>query len=134
MASDSIDASPYNATVLAHFRQPNHAGLPETRTGWLTAQAGKRAQGCEFTLAARVEAGKLAELRFAAYGCPHAIAAADWAASQLEGQPVETLDGFRGLDSQEPLDVPDEKLAVLLLLEDAMQSLVNAIAPNESEN
>lgn len=122
---------PYNALVRRHFDLPAHAGLPDsTDKPWFVAQAGRQGRGCEFTFAASVKNGKIEQLRFAVYGCPYAIAAADWAAERLEGQPVETLAAFRGLDSQQPLGAPPEKLPVLLLLEDALHTLARSIGQN----
>lgn len=112
-------SSSYSEAVLSRFRAPGHAG----RLPGLTAAAGSRERGCEIQFSLEAAAGRVRALRFQAYGCPHAIAAAELAAERLEGERLETLAAFRGLDLQEPLDVPPEKLGVLLIVEDALHAL-----------
>lgn len=110
----------YNEAVLARFAAPRHAGElqgPDVAHG----RAGSVATGREVAFSLRLGPGG-AELRFQAYGCPHTIAAADLATERLSGADRETLAAFRGLNLVEELALPADKLAVALLVEDALQA------------
>lgn len=110
----------YNEAVLARFAAPRYAGElqgPDVVHG----RAGSAATGREVVFNLRLAAGG-AELRFLAYGCPHTIAAADLAAERLAGGDRETLTAFRGLSLVEELALPANKLAVALVVEDALQA------------
>lgn len=115
----------YSEAVLRRFRAPAHAGGPES--GSVTVHSGRRETGCAVQLSARIAQGRIAGLRYRIYGCPHAVAALELAAERLEGRPPETLARLRGLELQAPLDVPAEKLGVLLVIEDGLRALAGAL-------
>ena len=80
-------------------------------------------QDVRLQLSAAIADGRIATLRFKAWGCPHSIAAAEAACAALEGGPVEALLEFSARDLMEYLSVPVEKTGRILVLEDAVRSL-----------
>ncbi len=66
--------------------------------------------------------GRVAAARFQAYGCPHTIAAASWAAEWARGRALESLSGFDVRALVERLEVPTEKVGKVLRVEDALQA------------
>lgn len=113
----------YNALTRRHFAAASHAGVltgPNTRRG----AAGSRASGTwvQFDLQFAQQGGSeevLRAVRFAAFGCPHVIAVADWIAQQATDLPAP----WRFPESIAALklrfEVPTEKLGRLLVVEDA---------------
>ena len=113
---------PYNAKVRELFADTAHAGdLDDAATGYFEDQ------GLKVRLAASVDDGKLSELRFRAYGCPHVIAACEWICRKFEGEPVEALEGFETGQIMADLAVPAEKTGRILVIEDTVRSLGQAI-------
>jgi nitrogen fixation protein NifU and related proteins len=68
----------------------------------------------------------MTELRFEAYGCPHAIAAASRLTEQLTGCAVEAAEHWDWRPLAAELALPAEKRGRLLVLEDALRSLMSA--------
>ena len=75
-------------------------------------------------LSVGVEDGLVREMRFRVWGCPHLIAAAEWLCEQCESGPVSALKDFPLPDIMRQLSVPVEKTGRILLLEDALKSLM----------
>lgn len=115
----------YNATVLARFSAPRFAGVLRG-ADVVCGRAGSVAAGREVAFSLRWGPDGAA-LRFQAYGCPHTIAAADLAAERLTGADRETLAAFRGLSLVEALALPADKLAVVLVVEDALKAALAKI-------
>lgn len=86
--------------------------------------AGDEATGVAYRLSARVLDGRLHELRFEAYGCPHAIAAGSLLTEQLAGSTVQTASQWSWRAVAAILEVPAEKRGRLLILEDALRCLI----------
>ena len=82
------------------------------------------AGGARVELSAGVDDGKIAAVRFRAWGCPHLIAAAEWAAAQLEGQALGSVRPIRSNDLAAALSVPVTKTGLMLLVEDAIDALL----------
>lgn len=76
--------------------------------------------------------GRIAAARFQAYGCPHTIAAASWAAEWIEGRGVEALTGFDTAALAERLEIPTEKLGKILRVEDALLACRRALDDMEA--
>ena len=70
--------------------------------------------------------GVIVEARFRAWGCPHVLAACEFAAGQLEGRALAAAAGLDAAWLADELEVPPEKLGRLLVIEDALRSLAAA--------
>ena len=113
---------PYNPTVREYFGNPAHAGDVENgATGYFEDQ------GMRIRLSAEVSGGVNVRLRFRAWGCPHVIAACEWFCRHLEGRPAADLDEFETGQIMQDLAVPVEKTGRILVLEDTVRSLGQAI-------
>jgi NifU-like protein involved in Fe-S cluster formation len=89
----------------------------------VTAKAGDREQGAEVQLSLRVAAGRAAELRFRAFGCPHFLATASWLTDRLRGARRSDLAGWDWREAADALVVPPAKFGRLLILQDAVHEL-----------
>lgn len=89
----------------------------------VTARAGDREQGAEVVLQARVQGGRVAELRYRAFGCPHLLAAASWLTERLQGLDREALLAWDWREAAMALEVPPAKYGRLLVLQDAVRTL-----------
>ncbi len=117
-----MSADPYTAPVRALFADTAHSGdLP----GGVAVVA--EAQGVRVRLTAAVRGGRLAGLRFRAFGCPHLIAACELFCRTLEGRAAAGLDGFSLAGIMRDLSVPVEKTGRILVLEDAVRMLRESI-------
>ena len=117
-----MSADPYSAAVRELFARPAHAGrLDGGRTVALSRQ------DVRLELSAMAQGERVEALRFRAWACPHVIAAAEAACARLEGATVAELLGFSAVDLMEKLAVPVEKTGRILVLEDAVQSLGQAL-------
>lgn len=128
-----MSGEPYSRLVRRYFENPVHAGdLP---TGYARVRAAVAAggpAGFRIELAAGLAAGRLARLRFRAYGCPHLIAAAEATCAAFEGREWQSLAEFDVAALRAALEVPVEKTGRLLLLEDAVRALAAAIAREQT--
>jgi NifU-like protein involved in Fe-S cluster formation len=114
----------------ARFVAPQHAGaLVGAFEAIHVGEAGEVAQGTWIRLQLGLRAARVAEVRFAAYGCPWTIAACDWLAGRLAGLPWAALaDGATAtgpggaLDWARELGLPEARLTRLLVLEDALRT------------
>jgi hypothetical protein len=108
-----MSLDPYNSMVRAYFAQAQHAGVVENgATGYFEDQ-GMRI--------------RLLKLRFEAWGCPHVLAASEAFCRQFEGRPATDLEQFETTPIMRDLAVPIEKTGRILVLEDTVRSLGQAI-------
>ncbi len=113
----------YSEPVRKYFEAPRRAGDLAGKAGFCIAgSAGRESEGLRIWLAARIEAGRVAEACFRAYGCPYTIAVADFSAGGLEGKQLGEL-GIEPLAVASELGLPDEKLNCALCAEDAINDL-----------
>lgn len=118
----TVGTDPYNARVRALFAHPAHAGhLP----GAVTVTNAD--QGVRIELSASAEQGRLAAIRFRAWGCPHSIAACEAACAALEGRAVDAAGQFLAREIMQSLAVPAEKSARILVIEDTVRLLGAAL-------
>lgn len=125
-----MNNEPYSDRVRALFASPVHAGDVD---GGLRVSA--EGQGVRIALAASCRDGKLAQLRFKAWGCPHLIAAAEAFCARYEGLAASALDDFAARDLAQTLPVPAHKMSRILVLEDAARSLGQSVrqAPDRGQ-
>ncbi|RZV35335.1 MAG: hypothetical protein EX272_10820 [Chromatiales bacterium] len=114
---------PYNRPVRNLFAGPAHAGTLTDGVSIIVEDQGVRVE-----LSARAEQGQLAAMRFRVWGCPHLIAATEWACDHYEAGPVQALEVFPAARIMEYLAVPTEKTGRILVLEDAIQALGRSLA------
>jgi NifU-like protein involved in Fe-S cluster formation len=111
----------YSPEVVRRFDSTRRAG--ELTVGWsglLSGEAEDRTLGIWVRFQLQVSDGVVRAARFAAFGCPHTIAAADYVAERLEGRRASELDGLDVAGIRRELGVPVEKLGKLLRIEDAL--------------
>ena len=114
---------PYNALTRRLFDERTHAGdLAAAATA--RSHAGEPADGAQLELSATARDGRLEACRFRVFGCPHLLAAAEWWCRRVEGRLVTEVRDFSIADCSDELAVPIEKTGRILLLEDAIRSLL----------
>jgi NifU-like protein involved in Fe-S cluster formation len=117
-----LSADPYNFSVRTLFADPTHCGdVSGGAVGYFEDQ------GLRIRLSAEVRDRTLTRLRFRAWGCPHIIAAAELVCRQFEGSQVHELEEFETGQIMRDLAVPVEKTGRILVLEDTVRSLGQAI-------
>ena len=117
-----MSGDPYNRRVRELFANPVHAGdIVGGVSGFYDDQ------GLRLQLSASVADGVITALRFRAWGCPHVIAAAEMVCSAFEGRPAAHLELFDTAQIMDDLGIPVEKTGRILVLEDTVRSLGQAI-------
>ncbi|MET0658746.1 MAG: iron-sulfur cluster assembly scaffold protein [Steroidobacteraceae bacterium] len=119
-------APSYNDLVRDHFTSPRNTPCHLSGPDVVFGQAGNEGGGVVYRLSARMRGARLAELRFEAYGCPHTIAAGSLLTEQLAGSTVEEALRWNWRTMSRALELPAEKRGRLLILEDALRSLMAA--------
>ena len=109
----------YSPSVIDYFsRMPGGGELPGAT---LRGEAGSAETGTWVIFQARLRGGEIAEMGFRAYGCPDTIAAAGYTVEQLSGGPVQEVAAWRPDQVADDLEIPREKIAKLLIMEDALR-------------
>jgi cysteine desulfurase len=112
----------YPDAVWQRFSAPGHLGLlsaPGLRRVVQDSPAGTE----RLLLQVAVADGRLSRCRALAFGCPYTLAAADWLAERLQGQPVSALLRIQASEVIAALEIPPEKTHCALMVEDAAQAL-----------
>jgi NifU-like protein involved in Fe-S cluster formation len=117
-----MSSDPYGSVVRELFADPAHAGHLAGAPGVLVED-----QGIRIALSAKVVEGRIDALRFQAWGCPHVIAAAEAFCAKYEGKSIADLLEFPVSDLMQSLSVPVEKTGRILVIEDAVRSLAQAL-------
>lgn len=122
MNTDNIHA--YSAPLWQRFTAPRHAG-ELSGAGVYRAEAGSVAARSLLRLDIRVEAARIVEARFKAYGCPSAIAVGEWLCEQIEGQGIDILrsPGCAAPAIREALEIAEDRAHCALMGEDALRAL-----------
>lgn len=119
---------PYSARVREYFDQPRHGGrLDGACAGYFNAQ------GLRIRLTATVADTLISAMRFQAWACPHVIAAAEALCRHYEGRRVSDLEKFSTPKIMQDLGIPVEKTGRILVLEDTVRSLRQAILDAANE-
>jgi len=117
-----LSTDPYNSTVREYFQETAHSGdVAEGAVGYFEDQ------GMRIRLSAEVLDGTITRLRFRAWGCPHVIAAAEAVCRQFEGRSTADLEQFETGQIMRDLAIPVEKTGRIIVLEDTVRSLGQAI-------
>jgi NifU-like protein involved in Fe-S cluster formation len=115
----------YSSLVRELFERLPHSGDLAAGPGVVVhGEAMALDRGAWVRYEARIEAGRVADCAFRAWGCPHTLAAAALVAGRMQGEGIEALPAFdaRGLAAE--LDAPAEKLGRLLVVLDARAGLL----------
>ena len=116
-----MNYSPLNADVDRRFRAPSRAGTVDNPRAM--GEAGGPASGTWTRIELRfADGGHIAAARFLCFGCPSAIAAADWLCERVENATPEQAEALRGLDIADALGLVGDKLGVALVAEDALKA------------
>ena len=118
--------APYNAVVKDHFSAPRKTPCHPPGRNIVFATAGEESAGARYRLSAKLLSGGLHEIRFEAFGCPHSIAAASLLSEELRGRSLEKATEWNWRAVSRVLALPAEKRGRLLILEDALRSLIAA--------
>lgn len=121
-----MDALDYSPIVRERFENPVKAG--KLLGPVIRGAAGDQELGTRIEFDFRVRSGIVERASFRAYGCPHAIAAASWVAESAEGRRLGDAGWLDPLALAQVLEVPDYKLGVLLVVEDAYRDATAAVA------
>ena len=116
----------YNAAVIDHFEHPRNAGRLLMSPEIVEGVAGSIAQGVMFALTARIVAGRIEDVRYEVFGCPHCVAAGSWLTERLIGSDRDDLVNWSWREVADVMAVPTEKRGRLLILEDAVRALASA--------
>lgn len=123
----SAASSPYSDEVRALFERLPGTGVLEAGEGVaVTGEVSALEQGAWVRFDARVAHGRLMDCVFRAWGCPHVLAAAAWIAAGLRGCSVAQAEPPQARELQQALGAPVEKLARLLVVQDAACALLVA--------
>ena len=118
-------SEPYNEAVRELFADLRNAGdLQEGSGRIVSAGVGSAAGGAEIELSAMIAGNQVVELKFRAFGCPHLLAACEYCCRQISGGPLASVSRIENQELMETLAVPVEKSGSIILLEDALASLV----------
>jgi len=111
----------YGLEVRRRFERPSRRGVrADAAGGTVQATAEDRSLNVWVCMQVETSGGMVDAVRFAAYGCPHFLAGADWIAERLEGRPATALAAPIAREAAAALHVPTEKLGKLLVIEDAL--------------
>jgi nitrogen fixation NifU-like protein len=123
----------YNATVLDHYRNPRHVG--DVPGSVATAQVGDPAHGDVLRVSLRIEAGRVAEARFRAFGCTAAIAAGSMTTVLVTGRSIDEAARLTNQEVAAALGgLPESKMHCSVLAEQAVREALarhRAAAPAE---
>jgi NifU-like protein involved in Fe-S cluster formation len=113
----------YSDAVRDYFgREPKQPG------GDATGEAGSMERGTWLQFGADISDGRLSQVGFRAFACPHIIAACQRVAELLEGAPIEALEALNPEEIQQEFEIPVDKAGKLLILMDALSACRERIA------
>src|SRR5215471_5862189 len=118
----------YTPEVVRRFDSPRGAGeLGVGLPGLVSGEAEDRTLQVWVRFQLQVIDGAVRAARFAAFGCPHTVAAAGRAAEWLEGRRASDVAQLDVRAIGRDLSVPVEKLGKLLRIEDAVAACGRAL-------
>ena len=122
--NELIEHGPYNELVRSLFENPLHAkDIPEKLGKPYKVVTQESKNGPKIVLTAVIKEENILALRFRVFGCPFLIAAAEFCCNQCEGKHNKEVENIDILHLIQILEVPTEKIGVILLLQDALESL-----------
>ena len=126
--NELIEHGLYNELVRSLFKNPLHAkDIPDKLGKPYKVVAQESKNGSKIVLTAVIKEENILALRFRVFGCPFLIAAAEFCGNQYEGKHNKEVENIDILHLIQILEVPTEKIGVILLLQDALESLKLAL-------
>ncbi|MBM5811170.1 MAG: hypothetical protein FJ191_04290 [Gammaproteobacteria bacterium] len=123
----------YSEEVRRLFDTLPHCGELAAGAGPIVAgEAAELERGAWLRFEARLADGAIVDAAFRAWGCPHTLAAAALTAARLPGWRAGTPPPVDARSLAGELAVPADKLGRLLVLEDALQSLLRRASELQS--
>lgn len=120
----SGDPIRYSAVVRDLFaRLPGAQALAPGRGTLVAGEAMALDRGAWVRFEALIDHRRVAECVFRAWGCPHVLAAAAWACSEMRGLAIDSAGAINARRLAQALDAPAGKMGRLLVVEDAMHAL-----------
>ena len=117
----------FSAQVIDHFQNPRNGG--ELADATATVELTNPVCGDVLRLAARVEDGRIAAVRFKCSGCVPAMAAGSAATELAQGKSVEELRGLTERDVVQALGgLPPASRHAAQLAADALRALLKALS------
>jgi NifU-like protein involved in Fe-S cluster formation len=110
----------YSCAVRHRFEHPSAVAGTDDSNGTVTASAEDRSLNVWIRFEVAVADGAIARVAYNVFGCPHLIAACDWAAEWLRGRDRAALRQLPLERLARETDLPREKFGKLLRLEDAL--------------
>lgn len=117
----------YSPRVRELFANLEHAGSLDIGPTVVSTAEGSREQGASVTLYIDVRDARVKVVKYQAYGCPHFLAACEHLAQWMEGRPITELSQWRWRDVETELAMPASKRSRLLLLDEALLTLIKAL-------
>jgi NifU-like protein involved in Fe-S cluster formation len=114
-----MDTLDYSPQVRERFERPINAGRLLGRVA--SGGAGDESSGTRVEFDFRLRGNAVEQGAFRAYGCPYTIAAASWVAEHAQGRSLADTTWLDPLSLAALLEVPDHKLGVLLVVQDALE-------------
>ncbi|HEX9707437.1 MAG TPA: iron-sulfur cluster assembly scaffold protein [Steroidobacteraceae bacterium] len=119
------ESARYSPRVLELFaRLPGAGPLPPGPGRQVAGEAIALDRGAWVRFDARIEAGRIADCVFRAWGCPHTLAAAAWVAAEVRMRAVMDCASIDAPRLARELDAPAEKMGRMLVVEDALGALL----------
>jgi hypothetical protein len=115
-------ARQYSRAVDEYFWRP----APAVHGSDIAGAAGSIESGTQVVVAAEVAGGRLKNVGFRLFACPHIMSCCNWLAEQLEGEAPEALQQVLVQDLRQKFDIPAEKAGKLLILKDALDACYNS--------
>lgn len=110
-------------TALAWYHERNRAGIP---VDWLIGEAGRARDGTLVRFGLQRVGEQIVDARYEVFGCPAAIAAAAWVADHVAEAALTVAASLYGRSIAAALELPAEKMGVVLVVEDALRSALAA--------
>ena len=122
----------YSDAVWRLFNDTPRAGAFADGEG-PSATATTKANRNRLRLQAKMRAGRIADARFQAYGCPTTIAVGAWLAEYAVGKTPAELAATNAAAIRAALEIPEDRTHCALLGEDAMEALLATAGQDEAE-
>jgi nitrogen fixation NifU-like protein len=114
----------YNATVMDHFTNPRNMGSIENSDG--IGEVGNAKCGDIMKIFLKIEADRIADVKFQTFGCGAAIASSSMATELIKGKTLEEAWRLSNKAVAEALDgLPPIKMHCSMLAEEAIHEAIN---------